>query len=156
VADAGSAFAAGPPAVSIVSPANGATYLLNETLSADYSCVAAAGLTIISCTGTTPNDSGTMVRTTRTSFVSTHDTVDAECAVKDDVRGGRVSGPQLILLTELLTADLDDPELNDGVETVLRPGDTVVQNGTRHRWANRGTEPAVMAAFQVGARRAGQ
>jgi hypothetical protein len=41
--------------VSIVSPANGATYLLNETLSAYYSCVAAAGLTIISCTGTTPN-----------------------------------------------------------------------------------------------------
>ena len=47
-------------------------------------------------------------------------------------------------------------ELDDGVETVLRPGDTVVQNGTRHRWANRGTEPVVMAVFMVGANRAGQ
>ena len=46
-------------------------------------------------------------------------------------------------------------ELDDGVETVLRPGDTVVQNGTRHRWGNRGTEPAVMAVFMVGTHRAG-
>ena len=45
-------------------------------------------------------------------------------------------------------------ELDDGVETVLRPGDTVVQNGTRHRWANRGTEQAVMAVFLIGAHRA--
>ena len=44
-------------------------------------------------------------------------------------------------------------ELDDGVEKVLRPGDTVVQNGTRHRWHNRGTEPATMAAFMTGARR---
>jgi hypothetical protein len=26
-----------------------------------------------------------------------------------------------------------------GVEVTLRPGDTVVQNGTRHRWKNPGT-----------------
>jgi mannose-6-phosphate isomerase-like protein (cupin superfamily) len=45
-------------------------------------------------------------------------------------------------------------ELDDGAETVLRPGDTVVQNGTRHRWSNRGTEPAVMAVFLIGAHRA--
>jgi hypothetical protein len=44
----------------------------------------------------------------------------------------------------------------DGVEKVLRPGDTVVQNGTRHRWSNRGTQPAVMALFMVGAHRAGE
>jgi mannose-6-phosphate isomerase-like protein (cupin superfamily) len=44
-------------------------------------------------------------------------------------------------------------ELDDGVEKVLRPGDTVVQNGTRHRWENRGTEPAVLAAFLIGAHR---
>lgn len=44
-------------------------------------------------------------------------------------------------------------ELDDGVEKVLRPGDTVVQNGTRHRWNNRGTEPATMAVFMTGARR---
>ena len=47
-------------------------------------------------------------------------------------------------------------ELADGVEKVLRPGDTVVQNGTRHRWGNRGTEPAVLAVFITGANRAGQ
>jgi len=47
-------------------------------------------------------------------------------------------------------------ELDDGVEKVLRPGDTVVQNGTRHRWGNRGTEPAVMAVFMFGAHRAGE
>jgi mannose-6-phosphate isomerase-like protein (cupin superfamily) len=45
-------------------------------------------------------------------------------------------------------------ELDDGAETVLRPGDTVVQNGTRHRWANRGSEPAVLAVFITGAHRA--
>jgi quercetin dioxygenase-like cupin family protein len=44
-------------------------------------------------------------------------------------------------------------ELDDGVEKELRPGDTVVQNGTRHRWSTRGTEPAVMAVFTVGAHR---
>ena len=47
-------------------------------------------------------------------------------------------------------------ELDDGAEKVLRPGDTVVQNGTRHRWRNRGTEPAVVAVFITGARRASE
>ena len=47
-------------------------------------------------------------------------------------------------------------ELDDGVEKVLRPGDTVVQNGTRHRWGNRGTEPAILAVFLTGAHRAGE
>jgi mannose-6-phosphate isomerase-like protein (cupin superfamily) len=44
-------------------------------------------------------------------------------------------------------------ELDDGVEKVLNPGDTVVQNGTRHRWHNRGDEPAVMAVVLIGAHR---
>jgi hypothetical protein len=44
-------------------------------------------------------------------------------------------------------------ELDDGAEKVLGPGDTVVQNGTRHRWQNRGPEPAVIAVFIVGAHR---
>ena len=47
-------------------------------------------------------------------------------------------------------------ELDNGVEKVLRPGDTVVQNGTRHRWRNRGTEPAVLAVFITGAHRASE
>ena len=44
-------------------------------------------------------------------------------------------------------------ELDDGAEVVLGPGDTVVQNGTRHRWHNRSTEPAVYVAFLIGAHR---
>src|SRR5687768_16336292 len=42
-------------------------------------------------------------------------------------------------------------ELDDGAQVHLRAGDTVVQNGTRHRWSNPGTEPAVLAVFIVGA-----
>ena len=41
-------------------------------------------------------------------------------------------------------------ELDDGIETTLRAGDVNIQNGTRHRWHNRGTEPAVMAVAMVG------
>ena len=33
-------------------------------------------------------------------------------------------------------------ELDDGAETVLRAGDTYIQNGTRHRWINRADVPA--------------
>lgn len=42
-------------------------------------------------------------------------------------------------------------ELDNGKIVRLGPGDTVVQNGTRHRWRNDGTVPAVVAAFLVGA-----
>jgi mannose-6-phosphate isomerase-like protein (cupin superfamily) len=42
-------------------------------------------------------------------------------------------------------------ELDHGASVRLGPGDTVVQNGTRHRWRNDGTVPAVVAAFLVGA-----
>ena len=42
-------------------------------------------------------------------------------------------------------------ELDDGAKVTLGVGDTVVQNGTRHRWSNAGAEPAVMAVVLVGA-----
>jgi mannose-6-phosphate isomerase-like protein (cupin superfamily) len=42
-------------------------------------------------------------------------------------------------------------ELDDGATVQLKPGDTVVQNGTRHRWSNPGSEPAVLAVFICGA-----
>jgi mannose-6-phosphate isomerase-like protein (cupin superfamily) len=42
-------------------------------------------------------------------------------------------------------------ELDDGVEVTLGPGDLVVQNGTRHRWHNRGTTIARYLAVTVGA-----
>jgi len=42
-------------------------------------------------------------------------------------------------------------ELDDGANVVLHPGDTYVQNGTRHRWSNVGAEPAVLAVALIGA-----
>jgi hypothetical protein len=42
-------------------------------------------------------------------------------------------------------------ELDDGASVHLHPGDTVVQNGTRHRWSNPGDEPATLAVFICGA-----
>jgi mannose-6-phosphate isomerase-like protein (cupin superfamily) len=45
-------------------------------------------------------------------------------------------------------------ELDDGATTVLRPGDCYIQNGTRHRWSNRGDVPAVLAVALVGAEHA--
>jgi mannose-6-phosphate isomerase-like protein (cupin superfamily) len=44
-------------------------------------------------------------------------------------------------------------ELDDGEEVRLRAGDTVVQNGTRHAWRNKGSEPCRMVGFIVGAHR---
>jgi quercetin dioxygenase-like cupin family protein len=48
-----------------------------------------------------------------------------------------------------------DLELDDGATVHLVAGDTVVQNGTRHAWRNRGTEPCTMVVVLVGAHRAG-
>ncbi len=45
-------------------------------------------------------------------------------------------------------------ELDDGAEVRLGPGDCVVQNGTRHRWRNRSSEPCVIAVALLGMRRA--
>jgi quercetin dioxygenase-like cupin family protein len=42
-------------------------------------------------------------------------------------------------------------ELDDGATVSLQPGDTVVQNGTRHRWSNPGTDPATLAVVLIGA-----
>lgn len=46
--------------------------------------------------------------------------------------------------------------LADGQEKRLGPGDTVVQNGTRHVWRVDGPEPCLMAVFMLGAHRAGK
>lgn len=42
-------------------------------------------------------------------------------------------------------------ELDNGTEVTLRLADLVVQNGTRHRWHNRGTTIARVLAFSAGA-----
>lgn len=46
-------------------------------------------------------------------------------------------------------------ELDDGSEVLLRTGDCVVQNGTRHAWRNRSTASCVIAVTLVGAERSG-
>ncbi len=44
-------------------------------------------------------------------------------------------------------------ELDDGEEVHLKPGDTVIQNGTRHAWRNKGTEPCQVVVCIIGAHR---
>jgi mannose-6-phosphate isomerase-like protein (cupin superfamily) len=47
-------------------------------------------------------------------------------------------------------------ELDNGAEVLLKAGDCVIQNGTRHAWRNRSAENCVIAVTLVGAnRRAG-
>jgi len=42
-------------------------------------------------------------------------------------------------------------ELDNNEKVTLRPGDTYVQNGTRHRWSNKGDVPFVIAVILIGA-----
>ena len=42
-------------------------------------------------------------------------------------------------------------ELDDGKQVHLKPGDTVIQNGTRHAWRNKGTEPCRFVSILIGA-----
>ncbi len=42
-------------------------------------------------------------------------------------------------------------ELDDGATRELGPGDTVIQNGTRHAWRNPYDEPCVLVVVLVGA-----
>jgi mannose-6-phosphate isomerase-like protein (cupin superfamily) len=58
------------------------------------------------------------------------------------------------------TVDIDvvisgevDLELDDGETVHLRAGDCVIQNGTRHAWRNRSSEPVVIFVTLLGARR---
>ena len=44
-------------------------------------------------------------------------------------------------------------ELEDGSKVVLRTGDTVIHNGSSHRWSNQGNEPAVLCGCNFGAYR---
>ncbi|HEV2495701.1 MAG TPA: cupin domain-containing protein [Terriglobia bacterium] len=46
-------------------------------------------------------------------------------------------------------------ELDDGAEVVLKAGDCVIQNGTRHAWHNRSSDNCVIAFSLVGAERKG-
>jgi len=52
----------------------------------------------------------------------------------------------IILLSGRITLVLDDEEVD------LEPFDAVIQRGTNHAWANRGTEPALLVAVLVDTR----
>jgi len=47
-------------------------------------------------------------------------------------------------------------ELDDGKETLLKAGDCVIQNGTRHAWRNRSSSACVIAVCLLGAGRGGK
>jgi hypothetical protein len=51
----------------------------------------------------------------------------------------------IILLSGVVTLLLDEGEVD------MKPMDVVVQRGTNHAWANRGTEPAVLAGVLMDA-----
>jgi quercetin dioxygenase-like cupin family protein len=42
-------------------------------------------------------------------------------------------------------------ELDNGEKRTMGFGETIIQNGTRHRWSNPGTEPAMLAVVSIGA-----
>ena len=44
-----------------------------------------------------------------------------------------------------------DLELDDGAKVTLSAGESYIQNGTRHRWSNKGDVPAVIAIALIGA-----
>ncbi|MTD54298.1 cupin domain-containing protein [Amycolatopsis pithecellobii] len=41
-------------------------------------------------------------------------------------------------------------ELDDGASKTVKAGNTIIQNGTKHRWINNGDVPAVMVAVIIG------
>ncbi len=43
-------------------------------------------------------------------------------------------------------------ELDDGATVALHAGDTVVQQGTRHAWRNRSSQPATISVILLGAK----
>jgi mannose-6-phosphate isomerase-like protein (cupin superfamily) len=51
----------------------------------------------------------------------------------------------IVLLSGVVTLILDDSEVE------MKPMDVVVQRGTNHSWANRGSEPAVLAGVLMDA-----
>ena len=78
------------------------------------------------------------------------------------IASGSMLGPdqpvelRLIEIPQALTA-LEGVvmELDDGAEVVLKAGDCVIQNGTRHAWHNRSSDNCVIAFSLVGAERKG-
>ncbi|MFI5842405.1 cupin domain-containing protein [Catenuloplanes sp. NPDC051500] len=63
--------------------------------------------------------------------------------------GGGMHKSASIDLMVVLSGELT-LELDDGARKTLKAGETIVQNGTKHRWINDGDVPAVCAAVIIG------
>jgi len=73
-------------------------------------------------------------------------------APREEVLGGGMHRSDSVDVGMVVSGELW-MELDGGEETLLRPGDCLVLNGTVHAWHNRTDEPCVMAMAAVGARR---
>jgi mannose-6-phosphate isomerase-like protein (cupin superfamily) len=76
-------------------------------------------------------------------------TEDASDVVRPNTRDGdgwhtTESVDYLIVIRGEVVCELDIGEVT------LKPGDVLVQNGTKHRWRNRTSEPALVYAVPVG------
>ncbi|MFG1605342.1 cupin domain-containing protein [Actinoplanes sp. NPDC049265] len=67
----------------------------------------------------------------------------------DFPEGGGMHRSASIDLMVVLSGELT-LELDDGASKTMKAGDTIIQNGTKHRWINNGDVPAVCAAVIVG------
>ncbi len=74
--------------------------------------------------------------------------VESMSEFADATRPGMHATPTIDL--DIVLAGVVGLELEDG-EVRLEPGDIVVQNGTLHRWHNRGDSTAVVAGVTMGA-----
>jgi hypothetical protein len=73
-------------------------------------------------------------------------------AAHEEVLGGGMHRSDTVDMSFVVSGEIWI-ELDDGAETLLRAGDTLVQHATIHAWHNRGDQPCVMAVAAVGARR---
>ena len=73
-------------------------------------------------------------------------------APREEVLGGGMHRSDTVDMSFVVSGEIWI-ELDDGAETLLRTGDTLVQNATVHAWHNRADVPCVMAVAAIGARR---
>lgn len=76
------------------------------------------------------------------------DVVEAASVMEEEAPGFHRTDTtdfEIVLSGEMLL------ELDGGESRVVKAGEIVVQNGTRHKWSCAGDEPATFAAFMVGA-----
>jgi len=86
-----------------------------------------------------PNPGSTRFRIVRISPTDTHDGEDNGLHSSNTVEYSIICSGEVWL------------KLDDGTEIHLRSGDCMIQNGTRHALANRGTETCVIAFVLIGA-----